>query len=268
MAMIIIGEKINSTKKSIAQAVKARDSAYIQEEALKQQKGGATLLDANCGTLDAADEPEAMEWLVQTIQAVTDLPLCIDSPNPAALARGLAVHKGKPLINSISGESERFKQVLSLVKQYQASVVALCMDDRGIPCDYETAREVGVKLINTLLQQGIAVEDIYFDPLLRAVGTDTAAAVDCFRLIENISTVFPGIHITCGLSNVSHGLPERKHLNRAFLVLAMEHGLDAPIIDPTDPTAMALVYAANTILNRDKRCIQYTKAYRAGKLTF
>lgn len=265
--MIIIGEKINSTKKSIAKAVIERDVAHIQEEARKQLAGGATILDANCGTLEAAVEPEALEWLVQTIQAAVDLPLCIDSPNPAALARGLAVHKGKPLINSISGENERFKQVLPLVKQYNASIVALCMDDRGIPSTYEASAEVGVKLVSDLIAQGIAVEDIYFDPLLRAIATDTLAALDCFKLMELVSTKFPGIHVTCGLSNVSHGLPERKHLNRAFMVLAMEHGMDAPIIDPTDPLAMALVYAANTVLNKDKRCIQYTKAYRQGKLT-
>lgn len=265
--MIIIGEKINSTKKSIANAVIARDAAHIQEEAIKQQKGGATILDANCGTLPAEQEPEAIRWLVQTIQAVVDLPLCIDSPNPAALVSGLAVHKGKPLINSISGETERFKQVLPLVKEYNASVVALCMDDRGIPSNYEISAEVGVKLVEDLLAQGIAVGDIYFDPLLRAIATDTAAATDCFKLMELISTKFPGIHVTCGLSNVSHGLPERKHLNRAFMVLAMEHGMDAPIIDPTDPIAMALVYAATTVLNKDKRCVQYTRAYRQGKLT-
>lgn len=265
--MIIIGEKINSTKKSIAKAVIERDAAYIQEEARKQVAGGATILDANCGTLDAAVEPEALEWLVQTIQAVVEIPLCIDSPNPAALASGLAVYKGKPLINSISGETERFKQVLPLVKQYNASVVALCMDDRGIPSNFETSAEVGVKLVQSLLDEGIAVDDIYFDPLLRAIATDTAAATDCFKLMELISTKFPGIHVTCGLSNVSHGMPERKHLNRAFMVLAMEHGMDAPIIDPTDPIAMALVYAAKAILNKDKRCIQYTRAYRQGKLT-
>jgi 5-methyltetrahydrofolate--homocysteine methyltransferase len=265
--LIIIGEKINSTKKSIAKAVIERDIAYIQQEALNQYQGGATILDANCGTLDVAEEPEALAWLVQTIQAAVDLPLCIDSPNPLALARGLAVHKGKALINSISGETERFKQVLPLVKQYNASVVALCMDDKGIPSSFETSAAVGIKLVNSLLEQGIAVGDIYFDPLLRAIATDTAAATDCFKLIELISTQFPGIHVTCGLSNVSHGLPERRHLNRAFMVLAMEHGMDAPIIDPTDPVAMALVYAATTVLNKDKRCIQYTKAYRQGKLS-
>ncbi|HWR06489.1 dihydropteroate synthase [Sporomusa sp.] len=265
--MIIIGEKINSTKKSIAKAVIERDTAYIQQEALNQYQGGATILDANCGTLDVAEEPEALAWLAQTIQAAVDLPLCIDSPNPLALARGLAVHKGKALINSISGETERFKQVLPLVKQYNAAVVALCMDDKGIPSGFETSAAVGVKLVNSLLEQGIAVGDIYFDPLLRAIATDTAAATDCFKLMELISTQFPGIHVTCGLSNVSHGLPERRHLNRAFMVLAMEHGMNAPIIDPTDPVAMALVYGAATVLNKDKRCIQYTKAYRQGKLS-
>jgi 5-methyltetrahydrofolate--homocysteine methyltransferase len=264
--LIIIGERINSTKKSIAKAVIERDSGFIQEEALKQVKAGATILDANCGTLDTDLEPDALEWLVKTIQAVTSVPLCIDSPNPSALARGLAVCGGKPLINSISGESDRFKRVLPLVKEYNASVVALCMDDRGIPSTYEGSLEVGTKLINDLLDQGIDVKDIYFDPLLRSVATSAETVVDTLKLMKAISQAFTGIHITCGLSNVSHGLPERRHLNRAFLVLAIEHGMDAPIIDPTDPTLMSLVYSTRALLCRDKFCLQYTRAFREGKL--
>lgn len=265
--MIIIGERINSTKKSIAKAVIERDAAFLQEEALKQVNAGATILDANCGTLPAEDEPAALEWLVETIQAVTDVSLCIDSPNPDALARGLAVHKnGKPLINSISGESERYKRVLPLVKQYQAAVIALGMDDQGIPSTYDTSLSVGVKLIDDLLAAGVAVGDIYFDPLLRSVATSGETVLDTLKLMDTISGKYPGIHVTCGLSNVSHGLPERRHLNRAFLVLGIQHGMDAPIIDPTDPVARSLVYAANALLCKDKFCLKYTRAYRQGHL--
>lgn len=265
--MIIIGERINSTKKSIAKAVLDRDAVFIQEEARKQTEAGASFLDANCGTLPAEDEPAALEWLVETIQAVTHLPLCIDSPSPAALARGLAVHcNGKPLINSISGENERYNQVLPLVKQYAAAVVVLGMDDRGIPNNYNWSTEVSIKLINRLLAEGITLDDIYFDPLLRSVATSGDAVVETLRVMDTISKQFPGIHITCGLSNVSHGLPERRHLNRAFLVLAIEHGMDAPIIDPCDPAVLSLAYATNALLFKDKFCLNYTKAYRQGLL--
>lgn len=265
--MIIIGERINSTKKSIAKAISERDAAFLQEEALKQVSAGATFLDVNCGTLPAATEPAALEWLVETIQAVTGVPLCIDSPNPDALARGLAVHKnGKPLVNSISGEGGRFKRILPLVQKYQAAVIALGMDDRGIPATYDAALAVGVRLVDNLLAAGIAVMDIYFDPLLFSLATNGERVYDTLRLMDTMAKQYPGIHITCGLSNVSHGLPERRHLNRAFLVLAIEHGLDAPIIDPTDPVARSLVYATDALLGKDKFCLNYTRAFRQGHL--
>ncbi len=265
--MIIIGERINSTKKSIAKAIIERNDGFLQEEVIKQVNAGATMLDANCGTLPAEEEPAALEWLVETIQCVTNLPLCIDSPNPGALARGLAVHRnGKPLINSISGETERFKQILPLVKQYNASVVALCMDDRGIPSNFEGSVEVAFELINKLVDNGIPVHDIYFDPLLRSVSTNGETVIETLKLMDIVSKQFPGIHITCGLSNVSHGLPERKHLNRAFLVLAMEHGMDAPIIDPCDSAVRALVFSTNALLYKDKFCLNYSKAFRQGLL--
>ncbi|HEY3423440.1 MAG TPA: dihydropteroate synthase [Negativicutes bacterium] len=265
--MIIIGERINSTKKSIARAIVERNAELLQEEVRKQVDAGATMLDVNCGTLPVEEEPAALEWLVETIQSVTTLPLCIDSPNPAALAKGLAVYRnGKALINSISGESERFKQVLPLVKQYNCSVVALCMDDSGIPNNYAIALQVGTKLVNALLAEGIAVADIYFDPLLRSVATSGSTVVETLALMDAVSQTFPGIHITCGLSNVSHGLPERRHLNRSFLVLAMEHGMDAPIIDPCDSAVRGLVFSTNALLRRDNFCLNYTKAFRQGLL--
>ena len=131
--MLIIGEKINTTRKGIGRAVEERNAEMMRQEAVKQVQAGAHTLDVNCGTFSAEAEPEALAWLVKTVQSAVAMPLCLDSPNPAALTAGLAVHQGKPMINSISGESGRYGQVLPLVKQYGASVVALGMDDRGIP---------------------------------------------------------------------------------------------------------------------------------------
>jgi len=264
--MLIIGEKINSTRKSIDRAVRAKDVEVIREEAQKQLQAGAHMLDVNCGTLDARDEPATMEWLVQTVQEAAGVPLCIDSPNYKALAAGLSVHRGKAMINSISGETERFTNVLPLVKQYGASVVALCMDDRGIPASMEQALEIGTKLVHRLLDAGVPVEDIYFDPLVRSVATNPETVLETLQLMEEMSARFSGLHFVSGLSNVSFGLPERRHLNRAYVVLSMASGLDAVIVDPLDSTLMALVYATETLLNKDRFCMQYIRSYQQGKL--
>jgi cobalamin-dependent methionine synthase I len=264
--MLIIGEKINATRKSIGRAVEARDSEIIRQEALMQVEAGAHTLDVNCGTLSAEAEPEALAWLVKTVQSAANLPLCIDSPNPLALAAGLAVHQGKPIVNSISGEKERYDHVLPLVKQYGASVVALGMNDGGIPQNNQQALEVGIQLVNDLLADGIPIGDIYFDPLVRSVATSPGAVVDTLKLMEELGSKFPGLHFVSGLSNVSFGLPERRHLNRAFVVLSVASGLDAVIVDPLDEVMMALIYAAETLVNKDRFCMNYIGAYNQGKL--
>jgi 5-methyltetrahydrofolate--homocysteine methyltransferase len=264
--MLIIGERINSTRKSVDAAVRSKDADFIRKEALRQVEAGAQMLDVNCGTLDAREEPAAMEWLVRTVQEAVDVPLCIDSPNPAALAAGLAAHRGKAMVNSVSGESERYKKVLPLVKEYGASVVALCLDDGGIPADQNRAREVGEKLVGSLLDAGIPAGDIYFDPLVRSVATNPEAVTVTLRLMEEMSSRFGGLHFVSGLSNVSFGLPERRHLNRAYAVLGMASGLDAVIADPLDGTLLALIYAAEALLNRDRFCLQYIRHYHQGRL--
>lgn len=264
--MLIIGEKINSTRKSIDRAVREKDAAAVVAEAQKQIEAGAHMLDVNCGTLDAREEPDTMVWLVQTVQQATGVPLCIDSANPAALAAGLGAHQGKAMINSISGETERFSSVLPLVRQYGASVVALCMDDRGIPAGLDRALEVGNALVSRLLDAGVPVGDIYFDPLVRSVATNPETVLETLRLMEEMAARFPGLHFVSGLSNVSFGLPERRHLNRAYVVLSMASGLDAVIVDPLDSTLMALVLATEALLNKDRFCMQYIRSYQQGKL--
>lgn len=264
--MLIIGEKINSTRKSIDRAVRGKDAEFIKEAALNQINAGAHMLDVNCGTLDALEEPAMMEWLVTTVQGAYDIPLCIDSPNPEAIAAGLAVHRGKAMINSISGETERFARILPLAKQHGASLVALNMDDGGIPPNRDKALETGIKLVKNLLDSGIAMNDIYFDPLVRSVATSPDAVLETLFLMEEMSSRFNDLHFVSGLSNVSFGLPERRHLNRAYVVLSMASGLDAVIVDPLDRTMTALIYATEALLNKDRFCMQYIRCFKQGKL--
>jgi 5-methyltetrahydrofolate--homocysteine methyltransferase len=231
-----------------------------------QEKAGAHALDVNCGTLPATHEPEAMKWLVETVQAVTELPLCIDSPNPEALAAGLASHKGKPVINSISGEIARYGNVLPLVRQYKASVIALCNDDRGLPSSKETALQVGDSLVNRLIKDGVPVDDIYLDPLVRTLATSPETVVETLEVIRELSGRFPGLHFVSGLSNVSYGLPERRFLNRAFVAMSVAYGLDAVIADPLDKQLIAMIYASEALISKDRYCLNYIKAFHEGKL--
>lgn len=265
--MFVIGEKINATRKSIDAAIKERNVAHIQEVAKAQEQTGAHALDVNCGTVPALEEPETMKWLVNTVQTVTELPLCIDSANPQALAAGLASHRGRAIINSISGESNRYDSVLPLVKQYSARVIALCNDDRGLPSSRVAALEVGDTLISRLIKDGIPVGDIYLDPLVRTLATSPETVLDTLEVMRELSHRFPGLHVVSGLSNVSFGLPERRHLNRAFVVMSIAYGLDAVIVDPLDSQLMALIYASEALVNKDRFCLEYIKAYNAGKLS-
>jgi 5-methyltetrahydrofolate corrinoid/iron sulfur protein methyltransferase len=264
--MLIIGEKINASRKSIDAAIKDRDIAYIQDVAKAQEEAGAHALDVNCGTVPASEEPETMRWLVKTVQEVTELPLCIDSPNSEALAAGIEAHKGRPLINSISAENGRYNSVLPLAKQYHAGVVALCNDDRGLPSSKEMALEVGDSLVNRLTKDGIPVDSIYLDPLVRTLATSPETVVDTLEVMRELSHRYPGLHFVSGLSNVSYGLPERRHLNRAFVVMSIAYGLDAVIADPLDRQFMALIYASKALVNKDRYCLAYIKAFNDGKL--
>ena len=263
--MIIIGERINSARKSIADAILTKDSFYIQKEAILQEKAGATILDVYCGTLDDTEEPQAMAWLIESIQEVSQIPLCIDSINIETLEAGLKTYQGpKAIINSINAEQEDYSEVLPLIKKYKTGVIASCVDDDGIPQNFNDASIVAIKLIENLISERIALEDIYFDPILKSLSKDSQSAVNSLELMSFIRNKYPDIHITCGLSNISQGLPERQLLNRSFLVLAMENGLDSPIIDPLDFDTMAIIYATDAVLNRDEFCTKYTRAYRQG----
>ncbi|MCK8825353.1 methyltetrahydrofolate cobalamin methyltransferase [Fuchsiella alkaliacetigena] len=263
--MIIIGELINTSREEVEPAVKDRDKEFIQKLAKEQEGAGADFIDVNCGTL-IREEVEAMEWLVKTVQEVVEVPLCIDSPDPAALERGLEIHKGKALVNSITAEEERYQETLPLIKEYNASIVALAMDDGGMPQDAEDRIRVSTKLIEDLSNDGVSEEDIYVDPIIQPIGTDEKMGVQILNAIDEITNEYPEVHITCGLSNISHGLPQRPLLNQAFVLLAMSRGMDSAIMDPLDERIIALITAAETILGNDQYCANYIKAAKSGIL--
>lgn len=266
--MLIVGEKINTSRKEIREAVARRDAGFIRDLARRQYEAGAGMIDVNCGTF-VDDEPEILRWLVQEVQDELDgVPLCIDSPNPDALRAALQVHRGEALVNSISGETGRYQNVLPLLKEFNCRVVVLCMDsEHGIPHDAETRVRIASDLIDRLQQEGIPQDKIYVDPLVQPVSTATSngpAAVDTIRMVH---AMYPAVHSICGLSNISFGLPNRWLLNQAFLVMCMYAGLDGVILDPLDRKMMALLTASLTLTDRDPYCAGYLKAFRQGTLS-
>jgi len=264
--MIIIGELINTSRKPIKAAVEGRDADYIQEVARKEVEAGVTYVDVNAGTM-VYNEPEVLAWLVETVQSAVDVPLCIDSPNPKALKAALKVHRGQAIVNSITAEKERYENVLPLIVKSNSRVVALCMDDTGMP---ETAAQriaIADVLAKGLLSAGIKAEDIFFDPLVKPVSVNTNFGTEVLDAIRQIHQKFQGVHTTCGLSNISFGLPHRKLLNQAFLVLCMANSMDSVIMDPLDKTMMSLLIASKTLLGRDEYCMEYLNSYREGRQT-
>jgi 5-methyltetrahydrofolate--homocysteine methyltransferase len=270
--MLIVGERINTSRKMkgepvIEMAVANRDVTFIQKLAKDQVDAGATYIDLNCGTLHSG-EPEAIEWLVKTVQAVIDTPLTFDSPNPVAIERAIAAYdtsKGQPMINSITAETERFANILPLVQKHKTKVIALSMDDSGIQQDPEKRLSVARELVNRLTDARVPLDDIYVDPLTFPIGTGSDVGLAMLEIIAKIMTEFPGVHTIAGISNVSHGMPARKFLNEAMTILAMDRGLDAAIIDPMDRYLMALIAASESLLGRDDFSMNYIMLSREGR---
>lgn len=262
--MLIIGELINTSRKLINEAVENKDADYIKKIALEEVSAGANYVDVNCGTM-IFDEVETMEWLVNTVQEVVQVPLCIDSPNPKAIEAGLKLARyGQPLINSITGEKERFAEILPLVLKYKTKVVALCMDDTGMPETAEDRMAVARNLYQNLTAAGVTEDDIYFDPLVKPVSTGDKAGQEVLDTVKLITQEYPNVHKVCGLSNVSFGLPNRKILNQLFMVQTMALGMDSYILNPLDKSMMGAVQGSQTLLGNDSYCTGYLNAHRNG----
>lgn len=265
--MLIVAERLNASRKTIRAALEVMDAAFIQHEARTQDAAGAHYIDVNGGTFPGR-EPELLTWLVETVQAVTDKPLCLDSPDAAALAAALPkVRTARPMINSINLERDRYARVLPLVLEYGAKVIALCQGE-GVPAASAGQKiELGSELVDRLTGAGVALDDIYVDPLVFPLGTDSQSAQATIEAIGVLMQRFPGVHTICGLTNVSHGLPARKLVNRTFLVGAMSRGMDAAIVDPTDAQLVSAMYAARAVFGRDDYCMELIEAFREGAVT-
>jgi len=265
--MIIIGELINASRKAIGKAIEAEDVAVIQKVAQDQAAAGADYIDVNAGIF-VGKEPEYLKWLVKTVQEVTDKPCAIDSPDPRAIAAGLEVHKGTPMINSISLEKDRYDNLMPIVAGTDLRVIALCMSDAGMPETVDDRLKIADTLVGSLVKNNVKVENIFVDPLVQPMSVNNTFGVEFLNAVEAIMERFPGIHTACGLSNISYGLPARKFLNQTFMAMAIAKGLDGAIINPLDKKMMANIIAAEALSGRDNFCMNYLKAFRAKMFEF
>jgi len=261
--MLIVGENINTSRKRIAEAVEKQNTEFIVQAAKSQADAGADYIDVNAGTF-VDREPEYLCWLVRTVQDVVDLPLCLDSPSPKALAEAVKHHRGVPMINSISLEKDRFDDMLPVITAQPCRVVALCMAETAMPVTIEDRVQTGSELIKRLTSEGVALENIYVDPLVQPVSVDTRMGNAALGAIKTIMNEFPGVNTICGLSNISFGLPVRRLINRTFLSLCILQGLSAAILDPTDKHLMANLLSARMILGKDEYCGDFIDAYQNG----
>jgi 5-methyltetrahydrofolate--homocysteine methyltransferase len=263
---VLIGERINPTgKKKLAESLKAGDLEIVRKEALAQTQAGADIIDVNVGAF-GIDEVALLPKAVQAVMDTVDTPLCLDSSNPDALEAALKVYKGKPLVNSVSGEEHSLKRVLPIIKERGAAVVGLVQDDDGIPKDAEGRVRIAHKIVEKVEAAGIPREDVVIDCLAFAVGAEPDSGVAVLEAIRRIKAEL-GVNITMGASNVSFGLPDRELLNNAFVVMAAAAGATCLITDAAKVRNMIL--AADLVLTRDKRARRYIEAYRqrqqAGK---
>ena len=263
--MLVIGERINSTRKAIRKAILDRDADCIRKEARRQVEAGSGYIDANAG-IEPEREPDDLVWLTETIQSAVDCPVSLDTASPDAMKAALAVHQGTPMINSITGEEGRHEAVLPLADEYDARLVALTMGRAGMPRTVEDRMEAAREVADLISGQGIGLDRVYFDPVLCSVATESEAGQIALETVSRLRDEFPDAHITCGLSNISFGLPQRNVLNRNALAMLMAAGLDSAIIDPTEPHMMSAVRAGEALLGRDDFCMNYITAARGGEL--
>jgi len=256
---VLIGERINPTgKKKLADALKAGDLDTVRGEALAQVQAGADILDVNVGAF-GVDEVTLLPKAVRAVMDTVDVPLCLDSSNPDALEAALKVYKGKPVVNSVTGEERSLKRVLPLIKKYGAVVIGLVQDDEGIPKHAERRVQIAHNIMEKVEAAGIPREDVVIDCLAFAVGAEPSSGVAVIEAIRRIKAEL-GVNMTMGASNVSFGLPDRELINNAFVVMAVAAGATCLIVDVAK--VRSTILATDLVLGRDKRARRYIEAYR------
>nr|WP_320024815.1 methyltetrahydrofolate cobalamin methyltransferase [uncultured Acetobacterium sp.] len=263
--MIIIGEKINGTIPVVKEAIEKRDAEFIADRAIKQAEAGADFIDV-CASTAPELEIEALKWLIEIVQDATDTPLCIDSPNPRVI-EAVFKYVNKPgLINSISEEGDKCEVLLPLMEGNAWEVVGLTCDNKGIPCDVQTKVDITKIMVDKAAKYGVTPDRIHIDPCVMALSTENNSLLNFTTEISEIRALYPTIHITSGLSNISFGLPARALMNKTFMALAIRAGMDSAVMDPLNRDMMGTIFAAYALLGKDKHCRKYSKAYRQGKI--
>ena len=258
---VIIGERINPTgRKILAAEMAAGDFTRVEADARAQVEAGAQMLDVNAG-IPLADEPAILARAVQLVQSITDVPLSIDSSIVAALEAGLAVYKGKALVNSVTGEEERLESVLPLVKKYGAAVVAISNDETGISEDPNVRFSIAKKIVERAADYGIPACDVIVDPLVMPIGAINSAGQQVMALLHRLRTELK-VNTTCGASNVSFGLPNRNGINSAFLTMAIGAGLTSAITNPLHAEVMQACLGADVMMGHDPNCTKWIRKYR------
>ncbi len=266
----IIGERINPTgRKKLAMELEAENFDTVVKDAIEQVKAGANILDVNAGVVYNSNpnpnetEPVLMKKLIELVQDTVEVPLCIDSSVPGALEEGLKAAKGRPLLNSVTGEEERLDSILPLVKKYNVPVVAISNDDTGISEDPEVRFRVAKKIVERASDFGIPPADIVVDPLVMPIGAMATAGQQVFELVKKLKIELK-VNTTCGASNISFGLPNRHSINSTFLPMAIASGMTSAIMNPTNPNELHSIYAANLLMNRDKNGANWIKRNRVN----
>jgi cobalamin-dependent methionine synthase I len=267
--MIVIGEKINASRKAVGKAIAERDATFIAELAASQDKAGADYIDVNAGDGSGEESQgrEAIQWLVKTVRGATAKPLVLDSDNPNLIEAGVSVYgDGDMMLNSVTAEPERLSVVGPLAGEYHANLVALAMGAEGIPDNVKQRLEACDAIMNALTGMGVSEEQVYFDPLVLPVSVDARQGQVTLETIREIKAHYPNAKTVMGLSNVSYGLPNRKLVNRAFLLMAVQAGLDAAIMDPLDEKMMSMVRISKLLSGKDGSARAYIRAHRSGKI--
>jgi 5-methyltetrahydrofolate--homocysteine methyltransferase len=258
---VMIGERINPTgRKILAAEMAAGDFSRVESDARAQIAAGAQMLDVNAG-IPLADEPAILAKAVQLVQSITDVPLSIDSSIVAALEAGLAVYKGKPLVNSVTGEEERLESVLPLVKKYGAAVVAISNDETGISEDPDVRFEVAKKIVQRAADHGIPACDVVVDPLVMPIGAINKAGVQVMHLLKRLKYELK-VNTTCGASNVSFGLPAREAVSATFLTMAIGAGMTSAIMNPLHLEIVKACMAADVMMGHDPDCARWIRKFR------
>jgi 5-methyltetrahydrofolate--homocysteine methyltransferase len=258
---VIIGERINPTgRKILAAEMTAGDFTRVEADARAQVEAGAHMLDVNAG-IPLADEPAILARAIQLVQSITDVPLSIDSSIVAALEAGLAVYKGKALVNSVTGEDERLEAVLPLVRKYGAAVIAISNDETGISEDPDVRYAVAKKIVERAMDHGIPASDVVVDPLVMPIGAINQAAVQVMRLVHRLRTELK-VNTSCGASNISFGLPNRDGINSAFLTMAMAAGMTSAITNPLHVEVIKACMGADVMLGHDPDCARWIRRFR------